>query len=230
MTDLDFLDEAGTATPTQAQVPAGEVRPGAGSVGPDTEVSAPSTDSETADKPKYTNITATYPEGTEVPDGFKTITDFAGELSVRNVLAAQAEGRGASAADLVDKSAIYAATRAVRNPLPVIVIGETAYLGPDAVEAWDNRPVRGEGGTSSGAGGTLTDEELFKAANAARDSRVKLEKRLASIRDERLPKAQKLEEKRSNQLKARNLTWEQVEEWASAQEVTEPDDNEDKSE
>lgn len=227
MTDLDFLDEAGTATPESAQTPATQDNTNTDATGPDTAVSAPGADA--ADKPKYTKVTATYPEGTEVPDGFKTISDFAGELSVRNVLAAQAAGGAASAADLVDKSAIYAATRAVRNPLPVIVIGETAYLGPDAVTAWDNRPVRGEGGTSSGAGGTLTDEELFKAANAARDSRVKLEKRLASIRDERLPKAQKLEAKRDNQLKVRNLTWEQVEEWASAQEVTEPD-NEDKSE
>lgn len=210
MTDLDFLDEA---TPIADAVATPEA---SSTSGPDTSVSAPEGDTEAdGSESKYTNVVATYEPGSE-PEGLKTVSDFASELSIRNVLAAQASGKGATAADLVDKSAIYVAMRAVRNPLPVVLVGKTAMLPPEAVQAWDERPVRGEG--TGPTGGTLSDEDLYKAADRARSSVSALEKRLASVSD-RLSKAKKLQEKRSNQLTARNLTWDQVDEWAAANET-----------
>lgn len=223
MTDLDFLDEAGPATPQSTESVNAEPAQDATTApentvitpGPDTEVSAP----EAEDKPKFTLITASYPEGTEVPEGYKTVSEFAGDLSVRNVLADPSKG----AANLVDKTTIAAAIKAVRNPLPVIVIGETPYLGPDAVTAWDVRPVRGEG-TGGTAGGTLADEELFRLSDKVRNTVTKLEERLASV-TERLNKAKATKAKRDAQLSARGKTWDDVDNWAAAQEETMPDEN-----
>jgi len=139
---MDFLDELAPASvPTQpAQVSPVATEPQSG---PDTQVSteAPVEGTESSEKSKYTNVSATFAEGDKgIPDGLLTVSDFANKLTVRNIVE-----KNLGADGVVDKSAVYAAMRAVRNPLPVVLVGDTAWLSPDAVAVWDERPARGEG-------------------------------------------------------------------------------------
>lgn len=223
---LDFLDELATPSQDEATPVADSIT--ASAAGPDTTVpeTAPA-EGNSEDGPKYPNVLNTLPEGSEIPENYFTIADWSKNLTVRNVLPPEAGGKGMGADGVVDKNAVYAATKAVRNPLPVVLVGDTVYLGPEAVEAWDARPVRGEGAGSTG--GQLSDEDLLKAAARARSQVTFLKGRLASISD-RLNKATTLQEKRSKQLTARNMDWVKVDEWESANEEVLPDEDGSKSE
>lgn len=214
MTDLNFLDEVAPAVETADPV----------TESTDTPVTdTPAADGDKPeDKPKFTNVTTSFLAGDPVPDGYLSVSEFANELTVRNITV-----KGMGADGVVDKSVVYNAIKAVRHPLPVIVVGDTAYLGPDAFIAWDERPARGEGSGTSG--GTLSDDDLFRRAADVRDKVDALTRRVASTQ-ERLAKAQTLLAKRENQLSARGRTWIDVEDWVSANEAVIPDNAETETE
>lgn len=220
MTELNFLDSlANQETHNATENTDTENTETTPQVGPDTTVTAP-TD---APESKYPNVVATYASLDEVPEDLKlhTPAEFAGLLTVRNVTTKNMGLDG-----IVKDSAVNSALRAVRHPLPVVLVGETAYLSESAFTDWDNRPVRGEGAT--GGGGRLSDDDLLKAAASARDSVDSLTRRLDSIKT-RLAKAETLRTKRTRQLTERfageseTSLWERVDAWASANEATVPD-------
>lgn len=227
-TDLHFLDEIAstsentdnttdnTATDADtAQAPSNTETP----TGPDTTVTAPV--AESTSESKYSNVKAGYAtlEEAEAAEGkLHTVAEFAGLLTLRNV-----SERNMGLDGIVKDAAIYTAIRAVRSPLPVVLVADTAMLADTAFEAWDARPTRGEGATSTG--GRLSDDDLLKAAATARDNVDALTRRKASI-ETRLAKADTLKAKRVRQMQERftgvdlDALWTKVDEWASANEAT----------
>lgn len=222
MTDLNFLDEltkaAGpdTSVTEQAQPVTGTSSPVSVDTSSNGDMSGNSDnaqgDGTDTDKPKYTNIVETREEGND--SDLMTISEFANQLTVKNI---QEKNLGADG--VVDKSAVYAAMRAVRHPLPVVLVGDgasaVALLPQAAFQAWEERPTRGEG-ASGGAGGRLSDEDLFKAADVARTKRDALVKRMESLQA-RMKQAENLYTKRDRQLSERFGTdgWTKVDEWVS---------------
>lgn len=231
MTDISFLDELATTQaahqPTNEHTAEDTVsndENATENVGPDTSVSAqdaqsaPSGDGD-ENTSKYPNVSAVYATRDEVPEDVNlyTVAEFSARLTVRNVTE-----RNLGIDGIVKDSAVYTAMRALRHPLPVVLVGETALLGDEAFQAWDARPARGEGTTSTG--GRLSDEDLLKAADKARNDVDSLNRRLNSLKA-RLDKADKLQTKRERQLSERfagldtDALWAKVDEWAAAQEV-----------
>lgn len=225
MSDLNFLDELQNAQSVQP-------------TGPDTSVTEASqtvTDSpasvdhgsnglDSGEKPKYTNIVETREEGND--EGLMTISEFANQLTVKNITE-----KNLGADGVVDKSAVYAAMRAVRHPLPVVLVGSgaeaVALLPQAAFQAWEMRPTRGEG-ASGAAGGRLSDEDLLKAADVARTKRDALVKRLEGLQA-RIKQAENLYSKRDRQLSERfgDTGWDKVDEWVSANTPEIADDEKD---
>lgn len=205
-TDTDFLNEL--AQP--AKVEDNTEHPATAEVGPDTAVEAP----DTADDQKYKNVLESREDGANTDD-LLTVTEFANRLTVRNITE-----KGMGADGVVDKANIYTAMRAARNPLPVVLVGEAAWLPAFevAAEAWDARPARGEG-TGTGTGGKLSDDDLKRLSWKSFDNVAKLAKRKESL-DSRIAKAEKLAEKRRRQLAERNISEADVEEFAAANEET----------
>lgn len=216
-TDLDFLNESVTDNSPETTTE---------NTGPDTNVADASADDSAqaagSKSSKYTNIIASYGEGDpEIPAGLQTVTEFANELTVRNITQL-----GLGAPGVVDKAGVYASMKATKNPLPVVMVGNTAFLPKEAVAVWDAKPARGEGsGTTSG--GKLEDDDLLRLAGDVRDKVSDLEKRLARTA-ERLENTKKLMSKRTAQLQARfgDEGWAKVEEYQATHEATIPDDNE----
>ncbi len=243
MSDLDFLDELqkteNASVQMQSAGPNTSVTEQAQSVNSTSDTSTPSpssvdngsngdvsgnsdsTDSgDSESKPKYTNIVETREEGND--EGLMTISEFANQLTVKNITE-----KNLGADGVVDKSAVYAAMRAVRHPLPVVLVGDAALLPSAAFEAWDTRPTRGEGASGT-TGGRLSDEDLFKAADVARTKRDALVKRLEGLQA-RIKQAENLYTKRDRQLSERFGTdgWTKVDEWVSANTAEIADDEKD---
>lgn len=217
-TDLNFLDEvAGPNTAVQTETVENDNSDNASTE--NTE----NVENTTGDS-KYTNVTATYGSEEEVPEGTKlyTVTEFTAALTVRNITE-----RNMGVDGVVKDSAVYTAMRAVRHPLSVVLVDGNAFLTDAAFAEWDSRPERGTGAASNG--GRLSDDDLLKAANAARDKVDSLTRRMASLTS-RLDAARKLHAKRERQMTDRFSTdadtaWTRVDEWASANEVEAADDN-----
>jgi len=233
MTDVDFLNELATAeqsggTASDSNVPNTQVANGTAKTSDNeanandsTDSAADSANGSTAGQ-KYSNVVETRPEDADVSDLY-TVSDFASKLTVRNITE-----KGMGADGIVKDSNVYAAMRAVRHPLPVVLVGEpanpTAYLPEAAVAAWDSRPARGEG-AATGSGGRLSDDELFRLSAQVRDKRDALQKRLASLQN-RIAQAENLFNKRDRQLSERfaDSGWDKVDEWVSANTEEIPDD------
>lgn len=222
-TDLNFLDEV--AGPNTA-VPTSDIETvdnASTDNNAENSENADNTENPTGDS-KYTNVTATYGSEAEVPEGTKlyTVTEFTAALTVRNIVE-----RNLGVDGVVKDSAVYTAMRAVRHPLSVVLVDGNAFLTNDAFVEWDSRPERGTGAASNG--GRLSDDDLLKAANAARDKVDSLNRRMASLTS-RLDAAKKLFAKRERQMTDRfntsaDTAWTRVDEWASANEVEAADDN-----
>lgn len=202
-TDTDFLTElAGPNTSVDST---------------DAPASGEVTETNDADKPKYPNIVESREEGADVSD-LLTPTQFASKLTVRNVL--KENSKPTDEQNLEDPSLtvpvtnVYTAMKAARHPIPVVMVGDTAYLQSFelSAHAWDERPTRGEGGTT--AGSKLDDDRLKALSWKTYEEVEKLNKRLDSIK-ERLDKATKRKDMRSRQLSERGISWDQVEEYAA---------------
>lgn len=207
MSNVDFLNDLANSTEQ---------------TGPATSVDASETTAKTegetgttGEKAKYPNIVETREADADTSD-LLTVTEFASRLTVRNVQRAIEQGKPEEATNgIVQPSAVYNAQKAARNPLPVVLVGDTAYVQAFEVssEAWDARPTRGEGAGTTG-GGKLADEDLLRLSWKATNEVDRLEKRLASVQAN-LEKANKRKAMRGRQLSERSFTWEQVEEWGA---------------
>jgi hypothetical protein len=226
--DTDVMSElsnlAGPDTSISQPVPSDTETPGTGT---DTTAEASTATPEDADKPRYTTIAGTFATAEDAASaGFTdllTVAEFANELTVRNLTT-----KGMGADGIVDKSTVYVAMRAVRNPLPVVLVDDTAYLQRSSMTDWDNRPVRGEGTSASGSASTMTNDKLLRVSADARDKRDALQRRLESLQA-RLAAAEKLVAKRGTQLTARGLSWDAVDAAASDAETTIPDNGDETS-
>lgn len=177
------------------------------------EVPAPRDSDENETEAKYGNIVATFDDGSE-PDGLLTAKEFAAELTYQNF---QNGLRGVDA--MVDVQNVYNAMKGKRHPLPVVLVGESALLPQEAFEAWANRPVRGEGG-STVAASKRTDDDLLRLASEKRSAIIKMEARKARL-VERLETAQKQAVAYGRQLRERfgDEGWAQVDKWESENEA-----------
>lgn len=218
-TNVDFLNDLATTTGPDTSVSDGTSASG------ETQDGAGGNESD-SDKPKYPNIVETRDEGADVTD-LLTATQFANKLTVRNVL--KAAEAGETPEDVtVPVTNVYTAMKASRHPLPVVMVGDTAYLQNFdlSAHAWDERPTRGEGGTA--AGSKLDDDRLMALSWKTYEEVEKLTKRLASVQ-ERLNKANKRKEMRSRQLDERGISWTKVEEYAAenlnGEEIADDEDN-----
>lgn len=190
-----------------------------------TETVAGTETTESTEK-KYTNIVSEVSEGSDT-DGLMTAPEFARYLTLRNIRASIANGGDGGLDDVVDQQNIYTAMKAKTHPLPVVMVGDSAYLPVESAEAaWDARPERGTG-TSTGS--KLGDEDLLKAAASVRQRVTKLAKYMEGAK-ERLGKLEDLQTKRNRQLVDRfggtaESVWSKVDEWESANEVSESDES-----
>jgi hypothetical protein len=101
----------------------------------------------------------------ENPEGTLTVAEFAGKLTVENILA----GKGVEG--LVKDTNIYTAIKAKRSPLPVVLVlpddsdndrDAKVYLPEaEAREAYENRPERG---TGNGSASKRSYDELLEDA------------------------------------------------------------------
>lgn len=198
MSDLDLLNEMSMVTQRVSE---------------ENEENAESAENETETGSKYGLILGTYDDDS-APDGLMTVKEFAAELTYKNF---EAGLRGVDA--MVDSQAVYTAMKAKRHPLPVVLVDDSAYLPTEAFEAWANRPVRGEGGTSV-AGSRRSDDDLLRLAAKARSDAMKLSDRKVRL-EERLEKAKNTAVKYGRQLRERfgEVGWAKVDEWVSANEA-----------
>jgi hypothetical protein len=141
-----------------------------------TETDAQSLESGTekaAETPERDSVTVTSLN--ELPEGYVDVKTFAWKLTERNLSAAQSEGRVPGPDDMVDTQAVYAATRGKRWALPSLeaVTAEGTKLGViiplDAgFAAWDERPERGTGSSSSvGMTPERRETRILRAGKAA---------------------------------------------------------------
>lgn len=167
---------------------------------------------ESAEDSKYGNVVASYPDGTEVP-GLLTVAEFTNELTIRNF------DKGMRHDGIVRDASVYTAMTAKRHPIPVVLVGDKAFLPQEAFDAWENRPVRGEG--TGGPASRRSDEDLLKVSANARESLAKTEKRIENLLGRR-DKERKLVERYDRQLSERfgDNAWAKVDEWISANEAT----------
>jgi len=170
--------------------------------GPDTAVDVTPDASGTDDSKPYPNVLCEVQDEND-PNlaqygELLNSTDFSKKITFKLMIA---DGKGADG--YVAAANVYAAMKAKRHPLPVVIVAGTALIPWDlGSAAWDERPVRGEGETASS--GVLTDEELLVAygrALATLDKRVKLLKRAQEVHD----KFVALVTKRESQLSVRNM-------------------------
>lgn len=163
---------------------------------------------------KYGNVLATYPEGAEV-DGLMTVAGFAAELTFKNF----ENGLRGVEAQVVPND-IYQVIRAKRHPLPVVLVGDKAFIPQEAFQAWAERPTRGEGTGASGS--RRSDEDLLKLSAKAREELLKTENRIEALLGRR-DKERKRLEKYSAQIFERfgENAWAKVDEWVSANESAE---------
>lgn len=220
---MDFLDEIATPTQTEQTSAQADNEPTDNTQNasnePQTDAATEPENTDSTDSgSKYSNVVETREADADVSD-LHTVADFANQLTVTNITQ-----KNMGADGVVDKSAVYAAMRAVRHPLPVVMVGSQAYLPDSAFKAWDERPARGEGGAGS-SGGKLSDEDLLRLSATARDTKDALTKRLESLQG-RLNKATGLLAKRDRQLAERfgQGAWDKVDEWVSAHETEIADD------
>lgn len=218
MSDLDVLD---FATPATANTETNA-----------NPADAPAAATAEANKPLYPNVLKVF-KASEVPDGetpvyngapTMSITDFAGYLTVKHI---QEKGAEATQADIVDRQFFYTGVKAVRNPIPVVlVVPDDAAEGDyenakvylplaEAEQAYKDRPVRGEGSTAQPTS-KLSDEDLLAQAakklgelNAQKDRAAKLADKIA--------KSQAQYDKVFARVQARNLTQEHVDNTLKAQ-------------
>jgi len=213
---MDILDQI-AGTPATSTTP--ESAPT--TEGTSTETSTESTSTEavntenaSTDTTAEGESTATYPDlrGTfatmdeAVAAGFTdlvTSKTFADNISVRNVM----NGKGADG--LIQVQNVYNAQKAKRHPIPVVLVEDTVYL-PEALAttAWDNRPERGEGGSTTS--GVLSDEDLARLTFRAQDTLAGDKRRLATL-TAKIEKSQKLADKRNSQAQARfGDNWQEI--------------------
>lgn len=129
--------------------------------------------SEDSGSKEFSLVVGEHPDGTD-PAEIKVLTvkEFATELTWKNF--EKGERKQVEPAD------IYNAIKAKRHPLPVVLIGERAYLPAQAFEVWENRPVRGEG-TSAAAPSKRSDEELIKLTAEKQKALAKTAERIEKL-------------------------------------------------
>lgn len=223
---FDLVDDAPDNTNTTTS-------PDSAPVGPDTSVEA--TAGDNASKALYPNVAETFSEGDfgdRNDDGlnaaYLTPSQFSTWKTLQNVL-----GGNQTESAVVKDGNVYAATKAVREPLPVVLVfaddvdpatygdaevqkNAKVYLNRDvASSAWDERTPRGTGERAPAS--KRTDDELFKVAAQKRDEATRLRKRMATLTD-KLVKAEKLEARYGELLADRSKTWDDVVAWESTQE------------
>jgi hypothetical protein len=161
---------------------------------------------------KYGNVVRTLPEGADT-SGLMTAREFAAYMTVQKVRSATPQQLADATSLVVPESAIYAAMRAQRHPLPVVLAADKAMLPVAQAEAaWNARPVRGEGAPSS----KRTDADLLKVAAKARATHAELLARLANLQ-ERVDKAKAVVDRYTGWLTERNLDWAAVVAWETEQ-------------
>lgn len=209
------------------------------STGPDTTVTA-QTDTEQPTKGLYPNIAETFSAadfGDRNDDGLNAaylqVSQFASYLSIRNIqsgdFASDLEGA------MVKDNNVYAALKATRHPLPVVLVfaddvDPSAYTTEEAQKsakvylnkvvaeaAWDERPVRGSGGTTVGS--RRSDEDLLKVAGQKRAEVAGYRARLAVL-NTKLEKGEKHLARYGDELTRRGLSWEKVDEFESNAEAS----------
>src|SRR5712691_1348824 len=87
-------------------------------------------------KPKYPNVVDSFSSMDEARAKYPVlynVTDFAAQVTLRNIH----EGKGVEG--FVIPNNIYTATKAVRHPLPVVLVDGTAYLPETAFDAYAAR-------------------------------------------------------------------------------------------
>lgn len=179
----------------------------------------------------YPKVSASYnfdafPVG-EAPTGTATLPEFAGLLTLHLL-----QKNGMDPKNIIDKPVIYNSARAKRHPLPVVLVwakdaegdqkSATAYIPiEEGFKAWDERPARGEGGsTSTATGSTRPIEDLFKDASGKRAELAAVTARRDRL-NERITKANVQVEKYAKWLKDRGKTWDDVTAWEATQEAAE---------
>lgn len=149
----------------------------------------------------YGNVVGTYSEsslaGADAPTyngkTTLTVTDFAAFITVQNIQEKLAKGETPGSEDMVDRQRLYIAVRAARSPLPVVLVypdgvehtvenqkdAKVFVPSDEAVKAWSERPVRGEGTSKSGR----SDADLLDDAAKKFLERESNAKRLAKLQE-----------------------------------------------
>jgi hypothetical protein len=218
---LDLFDLAASAKPAGEPANTPNTEPtkveATEPVRPDTESNTENAETQNAETnqngdteaptSKYGLVVAQLPEG-EQPADTMTAREFAALLTVKRVRSAPADADPTTL--VVPESAIYAAMRAARHPLPVVLVADKAYLPvAQAIKAWEDRPVRGEGAAATSK---RSDADLLKTAASARRSMQALQARLENL-TERADKAVSLVDKYTAWLGDRDLDWAAVDAW-----------------
>lgn len=126
---------------------------------------------------KYSLVVAEYSDGDrDIPDVLMTVKEFATELTFKNF--------EQGIRKQVEVGDVYNAMKAKRHPLPVVLVDDQAYLSKEAFDAWENRPVRGEG-TSAVAASKRSDEDLVKLAGEAQKKLAKTAGRIEKLLNRR---------------------------------------------
>lgn len=170
----------------------------------------------------FSLVVATHDEGADPKElGLLTVAEFAAQQTFKNFSAGLEPTEA-----MVQPNQVYTAIRAKRHPLPVVLVGDKAYLPAQAFEVWANRPARGEGGPS-GATSKRTDEDLVKLAAENRKKLAKTQDRIEKLLARR-DKEAKLAERYNRQMAERfgeDEAVKKVDEWIAANGDSETEEN-----
>lgn len=195
---------------------------------PTNETETPESADSTESTDLYPNVLKTYtandlPAG-EAPPNTMTIPEFTGHLTLENITK-----RGMGVDGIVKDQNVYNATKAKRDPIPVVLVFSVNEDGSvndnqkdakvyipvaEGTEAYLNRPERGSGTSTSTS--KRSDEDLIEDASKKRQDLNALQDRIKKLA-ERVEKAQNVYDKYGKWLSDRNLSWEKVDEFDAAQ-------------